>query len=306
MNASAFAVRIIPISLLQHRRFVTKSSLLRYVRKSTRKSGFICASAGEPPKTKSSFYKNPSKAIEKGGGFYFPGLRGPRLRLFVTVVGVSLLTINHLASLRSPATIPSSFTISEFGALLALLCLFSSAYLDITKANEVESGNQVTDIDPQVLSLQSSDTSIKKTVSNLEYNERDISSSNIEQVFAWVAQVAIRMTEVESVYIFRDGSLEFSSGSISNTKECGQVVARVARENKSLYIDDSSRLPPNIDVPFLDPGISRWSLFLVPIASGKFVTVFSAPLDSESKPKLSSAREREWLKQCTRRIQVEI
>ena len=52
----------------------------------------------DPPPVKLAFYKNPSKPIEKGGGFYIPRLHGPRTRLFVSAVTATLLTLNFIAS----------------------------------------------------------------------------------------------------------------------------------------------------------------------------------------------------------------
>lgn len=52
----------------------------------------------ESPQVKSSFYKRPSRAIEKGGGFYIPGLRGPRLRIGVGFLVLALLAANHASA----------------------------------------------------------------------------------------------------------------------------------------------------------------------------------------------------------------
>ncbi len=302
IGASAFAVTALPTSRNQLRRVAQRTPLIRPSLKSTGRQ-LICASSGEPPRTKSSFYKNPSKAIEKGGGFYFPGLRGPRLRIFVTVVGFGLLSINHVASIRSSMTIPPSFTVSEVGALLALFSVLSSAYLDITRAaeEEMETGEPV--IEPQPLSQQTNGETSEGAVSTVGSGS---SSNNMMEVFEWVARVAVRMTEVDGVFVFRGDALIFSSVPLSKSSECGEVVARVAREDKSLFVDDTSRLPEGVDVPFLDPTINKWSLFLVPILSGELVVVFSSALKANEKGKIMSAGDREWLKQCSNRIQVEM
>ncbi|EKX49473.1 hypothetical protein GUITHDRAFT_136133 [Guillardia theta CCMP2712] len=42
------------------------------------------------------FYVRPSKALEKGGGFYVPGLEGYKLKLAVSVLAFSLLAINRV------------------------------------------------------------------------------------------------------------------------------------------------------------------------------------------------------------------
>ena len=113
------------------------------------------------------------------------------------------------------------------------------------------------------------------------------------------------MTQVDSVYLIEGDSLMFSSVPVSNSSGCGEVVARVAREDKSLYIDDTSRLPEGVGVPFLEHAINKWSLFLVPILSGELV-VFGSALTANEKGKLMSAVDRERLKQCANRIQTEM
>ncbi len=114
------------------------------------------------------------------------------------------------------------------------------------------------------------------------------------------------MTQVDSVYLIEGDSLMFSSVPVSNSSGCGEVVARVAREDKSLCIDDTSRLPEGVGVPFLEHTINKLSLFLVPILSGELVVVFGSALTSIEKGKLTSAVDREWLKQCANRIQTEM
>lgn len=124
MHTLCFALSS-PISITRYRRTVQ-------IRRPT--AGRVYALADKQPAVKSSFYKNPSKAIEKGGGFYIPGLRGPRLRVFVASVGLTLLTVNHLASIRSKySVLPSSFALSEGVALCAVGCVAVSAFLDLRK-----------------------------------------------------------------------------------------------------------------------------------------------------------------------------
>ena len=153
--------------------------MIRPLFKHTRCRQLIRASSGEPPKVKSSFYKNPSKAIEKGGGFYFPGLRGPRLRIFIAVVAFGLLSINHVASIRSSITIPPSFTVSEIGALLALFSVLSSAYADIMRATEEEMGSKDPVIESQALSQQTNGVASEGAVSVVGSGSN---SDNIKEV----------------------------------------------------------------------------------------------------------------------------
>lgn len=59
------------------------------------------------------FYIRPSAAIERGGGFFIPGLEGPKLRIAVSGLVVALVTANH-------ATAPSGGPAIVFSELLAV------------------------------------------------------------------------------------------------------------------------------------------------------------------------------------------
>eukprot|EP00171_Calliarthron_tuberculosum_P015055 IDg15055t1 len=154
---------------------------------------FINASAQKPPAVKSSFYKNPSKAIEKGGGFYIPGLRGPRLRVFVATVALSLLSINHVASLQVRTVSALSFTVSEIVAIFAATCVGASAFLDIK--SEEDGSVPISNVEASVEKTVTS-TAAEQTVYKID--------DSFEDVMAWTARVAMQMTGLDGFCVFQD------------------------------------------------------------------------------------------------------
>lgn len=71
------------------------------------------------------FYVRPSKAVELGGGFYVPGLEGPRLRIALSAFALAMLAVNRAIL---PGFIPQqSQNISEVITAITTLLLLGQA-----------------------------------------------------------------------------------------------------------------------------------------------------------------------------------
>mmetsp|Transcript_19038 Transcript_19038/g.40327 ORF Transcript_19038/g.40327 Transcript_19038/m.40327 type:complete len:347 (-) Transcript_19038:747-1787(-) len=73
---------------------------------------------------KSSYYKRPAAALERGGGFYIPGLEGYRLRLLVGSVLSAALVANRITS---PEPSVSQFVSEGLGGFSCLLLFIQVA-----------------------------------------------------------------------------------------------------------------------------------------------------------------------------------
>ena len=89
---------------------------------------------GPRPPVKSGFYKRPAAAVERGGGFFVPGLEGPRLKLAAGCVLSVALIANHFAS---SAAAPSQLRSELLGAL-SIALLFAQAAAQTAVAQEAE------------------------------------------------------------------------------------------------------------------------------------------------------------------------
>ena len=82
--------------------------------------GARAAPRAEPPggagaergKQAKGFYLRPSAAVERGGGFFIPGLEGFRVRVAIAVVTLALLAFNHATSGDSLAPVPVSLELA--------------------------------------------------------------------------------------------------------------------------------------------------------------------------------------------------
>ena len=72
------------------------------------------------------YYRRPSRAIEKGGGFYVPGLEGERIRV-ITAAALVLMYIANRAGQRV-ATLPQ--IISELTGISVAILLFAQGAVD--------------------------------------------------------------------------------------------------------------------------------------------------------------------------------
>mmetsp|Transcript_432 Transcript_432/g.780 ORF Transcript_432/g.780 Transcript_432/m.780 type:complete len:321 (-) Transcript_432:515-1477(-) len=263
-------VMFVPPALLVPRRSVVTRRAPRW----------ISSSSGDPNKVSASFYKRPSKAIERGGGFYVPGLRGYRLRIAVgALIGVlSLANLVACADSLSPI-----FLVSQFNACFGACALLYWGFQRRREEKSEYEGSPSLSIPKVSLGLVSSGSG------RTHPEDFELSVGLLEDL-AWLTAVVTDLTAVSSVVLFREGQLLFSSGPavIAQEREEGPVVSRVAAEGKPLYVDDISTLPEGIEVPFLEGKI--WSVFLYPLGTDKAVLVFAAP----SVGSISS-RDREWI-----------
>jgi hypothetical protein len=78
-------------------------------------------------KESKGIYSRPSAAIERGSGFFIPGLEGPRVRLLFGLAVLILTAINHLAA------DDASFSLSEGLAIVYAVLLLMQAAIEFGK-----------------------------------------------------------------------------------------------------------------------------------------------------------------------------
>lgn len=79
------------------------------------------------------YYRRPSRAIEKGGGFFVPGLEGERIRLLTSVALFAMFSLNRAGQLVQ--TLPQ--IISEVTGLVMALVLFLQGVAELFPPIEV-------------------------------------------------------------------------------------------------------------------------------------------------------------------------
>lgn len=238
-------------------------------------------SAGPPPKVKSSYYKNPSKAIEKGGGFYIPGLRGPRLRIAVSTLSCALLSLNHLTAGAEAAQ--KSLQASETIAATAAFAVLATALADIAEERREAAPAAKAPVDP-----------IGETVARQETPETATAApGDVAEDVLWSTAVSADLTGATAFAVCRDGQVVHASGLAVGDVASGEAVSRVTQERRAVYIDDTGTLPPDVTLPFLPE--SEWAVFLVPQEGG--VVTFA-----KKKGGGFDKRQRDWLTQMAIRM----
>ena len=66
------------------------------------------------------YYRRPSRAIEKGGGFFVPGLEGERIRVISAAALILMIAANRAGVLIAPPAL----VISELIAIISAVILF--------------------------------------------------------------------------------------------------------------------------------------------------------------------------------------
>lgn len=246
------------------------------------------ADGDQAPKVKSAFYKNPSRAIEKGGGFFIPGLRGPRLRFFVSAVSASLLALNHVLSPRAYSSVASvnTLAISESVALLSITCVFATAVIDVYPA---AMRSQPTERKPESQTETETETLFKDS-SKQPFSSTTVSIVPSPSTVQWAIDTCTDLTSASHIAIFQAGDLVASTPNVVQDKQ-GEVADRVRKEGRALYVVDSAKLPPDVTLPFLPAATATaWTTFLVPVAADA-VVVFAKPVDTDG----FSLVDRRWL-----------
>lgn len=244
-----------------------------------------------PPPVKPAFYKNPSKAIEKGGGFFIPGLRGPRLRYLVSILAACLLGLNHVMS-RSEH--PHTQTVSELFTAFSSLAVFATAVMDSAAQAAAQAAAQSPESDGPILPIRedSAIASVEQKLSSSSQKE-----PNSAETAAWALAVCTDLTPATHIAVFRSGKLVMATPNVDVSKPDGPVVQRVYQESLPFYVSNTNDLPADITLPFLSGGAH--SVFAVPALD--CVVSFSAEISS-SKPAGFSVEERRWLRVFAPRI----
>jgi hypothetical protein len=271
------------------------------------------ASQSGPPEpvVKSSYYKNPSRAIEKGGGFYIPGLRGPRLRFFVGGAALFLLGLNIYRGIDSDGfadglSATSNFT-SNALAILASTIILLTAFRDSRSTESKEGYRQ------QLKSKQDRPKSLtedfeKPPEEQTRFSDR---STNLNVDVKWVSDVVYDMHGGQAgIWIFggNDPPLctfaKHDLGDDIGLKmiSAGPVVKRVGQDTRVLYVDDSSTLPSGIGFPFLREE-ENWSVLLVPLV--RVNSVFVVALPKSALPSITmSVEDRRWIEALAGKVEA--
>ena len=146
-------------------------------------------------KTKSiGVYSRPSAAIERGSGFYVPGLEGSRVRSLFGILVAALCYINHSStgSQLQPAVVPNSQFVSEFITYLFAFLLILQGILEFGKETLTEV--------PSGLAESLQDLSSPSSLSLTQLSSSTLTNQCLESL-QWIAASFISLTPATHVML---------------------------------------------------------------------------------------------------------
>ena len=186
------------------------------------------------------YYRRPSRAIERGGGFFVPGLEGERIRLLTAVTLVAMFSVNRSGQIVT--SLPQ--IVSETVGLIMALILFlqgvaelfpdEGGYLDI-----VENGT-----------LPPAFVSTRQSVKSLRGIE------TLEQISRLILQTCVSVTYV--AVVSSTGEVLIELGPVTQdaqlmTEVDGAVLSAVAKQTTTEGLDKDAFVST---VASADPSVS--------------------------------------------------
>eukprot|EP00638_Chattonella_subsalsa_P009646 CAMPEP_0117751904 /NCGR_PEP_ID=MMETSP0947-20121206/11265_1 /TAXON_ID=44440 /ORGANISM="Chattonella subsalsa, Strain CCMP2191" /LENGTH=335 /DNA_ID=CAMNT_0005570399 /DNA_START=4 /DNA_END=1011 /DNA_ORIENTATION=+ len=96
------------------------------------------------PQNLKGYYVRPSAALERGGGFFVPGLEGGRLQLLVAALALVLLAVNRYPGYD---VVPSQLTSEVLGVVAAVAALAQFLFQGLAASNAAADAQSVQDED---------------------------------------------------------------------------------------------------------------------------------------------------------------
>ena len=176
-------------------------------------------------------YSRPSAAIERGSGFFIPGLEGPRIRLLFGITVLISDAINHFLAESQPGDVGqiiAESTAAFYGALLLLQGLIESG--GVRKTQEIDTSVG----EGNVMDIRFPRKSIEIFADELKSTERVFSA--VQKV----AQTIINFTPTRYILLANDDAGVLYSLSTSNdTAET--ISSKEQRELIELALDAVSK-----------------------------------------------------------------
>ncbi|CAN0107161.1 unnamed protein product [Ectocarpus fasciculatus] len=157
--------------------------------------------AKNTPPTGKTNYRRPSAAIERGGGFFVPGLEGFKARFVLAVVILGLLGLEGFA--RPGMTVFQ--IVSKLLAGLAGVLLFGQALLDQQKERAFEVRREAIAAAPASAGGPGADTAAGE--GQVAFFDSVALGNDLEAKVMWAADIALQLTAACSFVMFSDGQV---------------------------------------------------------------------------------------------------
>lgn len=181
--------------------------------------GIVTAASKESQRgERKGFYVRPSAAIEKGGGFFIPGLEGEwRLRVLCSSIVAILLAANRFPGYE----VPQSQVVSEsVGATAAVLLL-------------VQALSKTMGLKPQQKDEELVPVAQTNRVSFVTQKYSQVQSENL----SWAANAMLDLVACRGAVLVHDGQVDCLSGYYENSHPWASGTPAIPRGWKCNYAD---------------------------------------------------------------------
>ncbi|CAM9187215.1 unnamed protein product [Ectocarpus sp. 6 AP-2014] len=180
--------------------------------------------AKNTPPTGKTNYRRPSAAIERGGGFFVPGLEGFKARFALGVVILGLLSLEGFA----PPGMTIFQLVSKLLAGLAGVSLFAQALLDQQKERAFEMRREAIAAAPASAGGPGMDTAAGE--GQVAFFDSAALGSDLEAKVMWAADIALQLTAACSFVMFSDGEVLARVGATGGESDASDTVAAAFKQ----------------------------------------------------------------------------
>lgn len=160
-------------------------------------------------------YVRPSGAIERGSGFFVPGLEGPRVRLLFGVVLLALTALNHVV-----VQLAADFSLEEqISIFYSILILFQAAIEFRKEDLIVESGGGSSGGSGGSNGNSSSNgTSLSQRNMLQKWNQAEQLTQSEKDKIQWAANAFLSVTPATQMFLVSKDAIVYRLGCDENTR----------------------------------------------------------------------------------------
>lgn len=156
----------------------------------------------------SGVYSRPSGAIERGSGFFVPGLEGPKVRLFVGLVLIAATFVNHSLAAVATADVNPANTFAEGLAGVYSILVLLQAAIEYTK----DMRGQIVIPEKDKKTTSSTKNKTAATASLSQQWSMEVDQEWRERV-EWMASLYLSLTPATHVMLVGPGKILYWLGS---------------------------------------------------------------------------------------------
>ncbi|KAK4537308.1 hypothetical protein CDCA_CDCA12G3333 [Cyanidium caldarium] len=259
-------------------------------------------------------YVRPAAAIERGGGFYLPGISGARLRQFAGVTVLSLLLVNHGAmnwhegahSLVDALLTPPAW--DEWVSVLAAATLLGVGLAEQRVQQKIAAATPASAVaapspSSPPASADAQNTDVDTAASAAVAFVLQGIHSLFDESLPYIAVILRPDTRTVVAHTVSAGA-----GALRLTDDApvtlGEVIARVLQARRGIYLDRFDSVPASVEFPFIAPArpasaVVEWcgDNAGTPDAASALILLLAS-----TQPDAFPAAHRRWLRALSRRL----